>query len=173
MVDEVVTGLLPRLPGCNPTFGANGGYKPPTCPNLKVPQVLTPNVGFLGSSPPAGACTLSGGASVLAKTTNGYGYAGCFTYEGARPFFSTSHGNGLTIEQCSVAAAKAKATTFGLEYGGECRSTTSTVPIKADSGKCSMPCTVRPLLGDCPDCRRPIRGSFAAARRPTRSTSRV
>ena len=143
-----MTGILPHLPGCNPTFGAEG-YKPPTCPNRKDPQVLTPAVGYLGSAPPAGSCALSGGASVLAKTTNGYGFAGCFTYEGARPFFTTSHGAGMTIDQCAVAAAKAGHKTFGVEYGGECRSTTSAVPIpKTDSGKCSMPCTVRRSICD-------------------------
>ena len=106
--------------------------------------MLTPVTGYLGSAPPAGACTLSGGASVLPKTTNGYGFAGCFDYTGARPFFATSHGTGMTIDQCAVAAVKAGHSTFGVEYGGECRSTTSTVPIpKTDSGRCSMPCTVR------------------------------
>jgi hypothetical protein len=58
-----------------------------------MPQLMTPSTQYMGDAPPAGSCTLSGGASVLDEV-DGYGYQGCLVYDGDRPLAEVRLGHG-------------------------------------------------------------------------------
>lgn len=73
-MDEQVLGLLPALPGCGTIFDASTGPKM-RADCVDNPDVLTPAVGYVGDTPPAGACSLSGGAAVL-PSAKGFGWVG-------------------------------------------------------------------------------------------------
>ncbi|KAI5475386.1 WSC and DUF1996 domain containing protein [Pseudohyphozyma bogoriensis] len=115
-VNEIITGTLATLPGCNPvTYTQTAMCTAPTTPSL-----FTSPVGYEGGAPPPGAQVLSNAPRVL-ESYKTWTYKSC--YSDADTTRALPHGlsnPAATANGCLDACAAANYTMCGIEYHGEC-----------------------------------------------------
>ncbi|KEI38605.1 uncharacterized protein L969DRAFT_62718 [Mixia osmundae IAM 14324] len=140
-VNEVVTGQLTALPGCNPV--TSGPAPATSCTDPKPPSTFN-GVGYTGGVPPTGANVTANQPSVVASAS-GFKYIGC-GMDGVNgrslpnQLISDQSGS-MTIEKCMAAAASSSYRYAGVEYARECWAGNVTQPAQAPEGDCSFTCT--------------------------------
>ncbi|KAF2495129.1 WSC domain-containing protein [Lophium mytilinum] len=130
MIAEPVSGILEKLPGCNPlTAGPAYATKVENCPAAKI----------------AGVTTASLGVPDLTKS-KGWKYIGCGTDDAGSRTLNGPQTSGpkMTVETC-VDFCKGKGSKYaGVEYSGECYCGNSIAadraPVKGVAGNCLMKC---------------------------------
>jgi len=120
-VNEIVTGTLDALPGCNPITGA--GPNAVSCKAATTPATFPSPVAFTGFAAPPGAEVLSNTPRVLLSYEE-WNYVDCYSdLNGAAQVRTLT--NGLrtaenTIEACLDACNTAGYSLCGIEYHGQC-----------------------------------------------------
>jgi len=142
-VNEVVTGTLPALPGCNPVT-----IKKPTsvttC-SLPVPAIFAKTVAYSGKFPPPGSNVVAG-TPVVVTRYQGWKYLECYSDSGSSRALSKQLTAQKSVNGCLNAAKAAGFKYAGLEYGGECWAGNSLSSSSKPIGysKCDMPCAAKP-----------------------------
>ncbi|GAA5867570.1 hypothetical protein JCM8547_001223 [Rhodosporidiobolus lusitaniae] len=147
-VDEVVTGLLPSLPGCNPVTGAGANAVPCSAP---APALLD-SVAYSGNAPPAGTKVPGNEPSVLMSYTSTTGslwsYEDCYSdLVNGRALSNGLSTVNKTVESCLEACQAKNYTLCGVEYHGECwgGNTLGGGSTAQGASACGLTCTDNPL----------------------------
>jgi hypothetical protein len=109
-VDEVVTGLLTKLPGCNPVTGAGPNATP--CSATSTPTVVQ-NAVYTGAAPPVGVVVPANEPTVVTTYTNPgtghtYKWQDCYSdnVNGARVLPNGISNANSTIEGASFSSSQ-------------------------------------------------------------------
>ncbi|TNY20177.1 hypothetical protein DMC30DRAFT_417220 [Rhodotorula diobovata] len=116
--NEVVTGNLPSLPGCNPLTTTRDAALAVSCLNMASTERFTPTV-YMGNIPPPGAQVVAGTPETVTSYKN-WTYLGCFADSQTNRAFPQSILGVQSVDACLDAAAEAGWGWAGLEYYGEC-----------------------------------------------------
>ncbi|GAA6026736.1 hypothetical protein JCM8097_005823 [Rhodosporidiobolus ruineniae] len=148
-VDEVVSGTLTKLPGCNPVTGAGANAVP--CTDSSTPGLLT-GTAYTGSAPPVGVKVPGNSPTVLQSYTSSKGslwtYQDC--YSDLVPGRALTNGLSTvnkTVEACLEACQAKNYALCGVEYHGECwgGNTLASGSTAQGAGACGLTCNDNPL----------------------------
>ncbi|GAA6010573.1 hypothetical protein JCM10207_007745 [Rhodosporidiobolus poonsookiae] len=151
-VNEVVTGTLASLPGCNAVTGAGQTAVPGTCAT-PAPSLLD-SVEYEGGAPPADAPVPGNQPSVVANYTSSTGalfqYRDCYSdlVSGGRTLPNKLATKAVTVEACLEACSTAGYALCALEYNGrECWAADElgAGSTALGAGSCAQTCVDSPL----------------------------
>ncbi|KAJ7596656.1 hypothetical protein C8J56DRAFT_918004 [Mycena floridula] len=145
-VNELVTGTLDALPGCNPVTGAGPNATP--CKAPTTPEIFTSPVSYTGLVAPPGAQVLSTTPQVV-MNYDVWGYVDCYSdlNGGVRTLQNNLKTKESTIEACLDACTAAGYSHCGIEYHGQCWGGNDILGgAKAlGYGSCGLTCDDNPL----------------------------
>jgi len=138
-VNEVVTGKLATLPGCNPVTYANSAS--PSCPGLTTPQMISTHQAYEGNVVPPGAFSLAGTPQVM-NTYKSWTTMGCYSdATGSRVLPNgVGQASNNTVAICLDACQASGYKYGGLEYAGECYCGDTMTATQLSYQSCDMSC---------------------------------
>ena len=143
-VNEVVTGSLAKLPGCNPVQFGPAPATPQQCQNQTIPQVWNDTAQYKGATAPPNSHFLANQPQTV-QNYSSWTYAGCWSDSNSRVLPSkVGTAGALNVENCLDACNSAGYAFGGMEAGAECwcgnvaPSTAGSTPLTYAS--CSSTC---------------------------------
>lgn len=139
-VDEVVTGTLAKLPGCNPVQFGPGAAITETCPNDAIPTVWNTTYQYESSTAPPQSHFLANQAQTLTNYSS-WEYIGCFSDQSSPRVLPISIMiANVTVESCLDYCATNDYQYGGLESGNECYCGSSSPSSKGGSSLAYSSC---------------------------------